>query len=111
MARDVVTAERKLQKTSVVAGFLTPPIVGRPRTSVEEESTVTCLEAEAGDSDWLVTAARVSSLVLKEPGEGACVVREDDGGDPGGERSVLGAVMMRGEIRPVLKSEVDPFTA
>lgn len=111
MARDAVSAERKLQKTSVAAGFLVPPIVGRPWTSVEEGSSVTCLEAEAGNSDWLVTAARDSSLVPEERGEAACVVSADDGGDPGGERSVLSAVMMRGERRPVLKSEVDPVTA
>lgn len=65
--------------------------------SVEAGSAVTCLEAEAGNSDWLVTAASVSSSVLEERGEGACVVSVDDGGDPGGERSVLSAVMMRGE--------------
>lgn len=111
VARDAVSAERKLQKTSVAAGFPVPPTVGGPWMSVEEEGAVTCVEAEAGNSDWLVTAVRVSNLVLGEPGEGACVVSMDDGGDLGGERSVLSAVMMRGDLRPVLKSEVDPSTA
>lgn len=100
----------------MAAGFLVPPIVGKSWTPVEEESAVTCLEAEAGNSeagnsDRLVTAARVPSLVLETPGEGACVVGMGDGNDPGGERSVLSAVMMRGDIRPVLKSEVESFTA
>lgn len=102
MERDPVSAERELQKTSVVAGFFMSPIVEESYTPMEEGGALTCLEAEAGNPEWSTAAAEASGLVLEKPRDGktvcvACMESMEGRGDPEGRGFVLGAVTMGDE--------------
>lgn len=68
MERGPVFTKRELRKTSAVVGLFMSPIVEKSETPEEEGNAVTCLEAEAGNSEWPSVAVKLSGLLLEKPG-------------------------------------------